>query len=145
MQTRHGRCLCGQVRYAFDPQGVTDQSHCHCESCRRAVSAAMASFLTIRDSAWRWTGTQHPARFGSSPGVERLFCSTCGSPIAYRTATSPGETDFHAMTLDALDAYAPTAHTFWSEKLSWLHLNDDLPRHSGDQDTPSIAKTRPQG
>lgn len=145
MQTRHGRCLCGKVRYAFDPQGVTDQSHCHCESCRRGVSAAMASFLSIRNSAWRWTGMQQPACFASSPGVERLFCPTCGSPIAYRTAASPGETDFHAMTLDAPEAFAPTAHTFWSEKLPWLHLNDELPRHSDDPGTASIAKAGPQG
>ena len=125
-----GRCLCGAVRYEFDAARVLWRGHCHCESCRRSCSAPMTTFFGVADGHWRWTGAA-PRLFRSSPGVERRFCGDCGAPMAFNSEKAPGETHFYAASLDAPEAFRPGFHVFWREKLPWLHLNDELPRHSG--------------
>ncbi|WP_170317592.1 GFA family protein [Paroceanicella profunda] len=124
---RHGHCLCGAVGFEWDgpPNWV---GHCHCESCRRATGSPLTSFVGVPDSTWRWTGTA-PARFASSPGVERLFCPTCGAPIAYRAERFPGETHFHLALVDDPAGLTPTAHFHWKERVRWLaHAEDGLAR-----------------
>jgi hypothetical protein len=120
-----GRCLCGRVTYRCDLAPLW-QTHCHCESCRRATASPFTSFFAIPDGGWRWTGAA-PATYASSAGVTRSFCGTCGTPMAYRTDTLPDETHFFAATLDHPELFAPTSHDFWEERLPWVHLSDGLP------------------
>ena len=124
-----GRCLCGAVRYEFEGR-PNWAGHCHCESCRRATSAGVSSYFGVSNERWRWTGAA-PAAFASSPGVERLFCGRCGSPVAYRSAARSHETDFHAMTLERPDAFSPAFHVFDAERVGWLPIADGLPRWPG--------------
>ena len=120
-----GRCLCGAVAWAADAEPLW-QSHCHCASCRRATGSAFASFAGMADGHWRWIGLP-AAVFRSSPGVERHFCSTCGTPMAYRSTTSPDEMHFHAGTLDRAQDFAPESHDHADERLPWVRLADGLP------------------
>jgi hypothetical protein len=125
----HGHCLCGAVRFTFDPAGVLWRGHCHCESCRRATSSPFTSWLTVRNSAWRWTGSA-PEIYRSSIAARRYFCPTCGSPMASATTQRPNETDFYAASLENPADFAPESHAHFAEKLPWVHLSDKLPRHS---------------
>ena len=121
-----GRCLCGALRYRCDAEPIW-QAHCHCESCRRATASAFTSFFAVRDGQWEWTaGT--PASYASSPGVLRNFCPRCGTQMAYRNQILPGEMHFYAATLDVPDAFQPTRHDFWAERMPWVHLSDGLVR-----------------
>ena len=45
--TTTGRCQCRAIEYQFtgEPKWVM---HCHCESCRRAVSSAVATYVGVR-------------------------------------------------------------------------------------------------
>ena len=90
----------------------------------------MTATWSLRATAWRWVGDP-PTEFRSSPGVVRLFCGTCGSPMAYRSERWPGETGFYAASLDDPAGFAPESHSFWSERLPWLSLSDDLPKYDG--------------
>ena len=54
--------------------------------------------------------------------------------MAYVSADRPGETDFHAASLENPADFAPDAHVHFDEKLPWIHLSDDLPRHSAGID-----------
>ena len=126
MLERKGRCLCGHITYKFDPDAVLWQSHCHCESCRRACSAPMTTFFGVRDTAWRWSGGR-PSVFASPAGVERFFCPRCGSQMAYRSDQSPGEIHGYAASLDRPELAEPTSHDHWDERLPWLPLSDSLP------------------
>lgn len=121
-----GRCFCGATRYRIDAP-VLFQVHCHCESCRRATGAAMASWLGARMDAFHWL-TQPPLTHTSSPGRHWDRCATCGSPLAYRTSRFPDEIHLHAATLDAPETFIPEEHVHWDEHLPWLHLADRLPR-----------------
>jgi hypothetical protein len=122
-----GRCLCGQVRYAFDAGKVRWRAHCHCESCRRNCSAPFTTWFGVPDTAFRWTGAE-PSRYESSQGQARFFCRACGTPMAYRSARFPDEIHLYASSLDDSSGFQPTGHVYWSERVAWVHLADDLPR-----------------
>ena len=128
-ETVHGRCFCKAVRFEIDLP-IKWCVSCHCESCRRTSSAAYATFISVPDGQWRWTGAE-PAVFASSEGVERRFCGTCGSPVAYRNAKLPDEIHFYLAALDDPEAFAPERHVFLQDKPGWVHLGDDLPKLHG--------------
>lgn len=121
-----GHCLCGTVSFACDAAPLW-QSHCHCQSCRRATASGFTSFLGVADGHWRWSGTA-PVPHASSPGVRRDFCATCGTQMACRSDRFPGECHVYAATLDDPSADAPTGHVHTAEQLPWVHLADGLPR-----------------
>ena len=122
-----GHCLCGAVGYRFD--GAPNwQAHCHCESCRRNCSAPFTSYFAVSHGKWRWTGAL-PALYRSSPGVNRHFCATCGTPMAFEGAKWPLEIHFYAASLADPAAYAPTLHVNWNEHLPWVVLADGLRVH----------------
>lgn len=122
-----GRCLCGAVGFRFEPTAVRWRGHCHCESCRRNCAAPFTTFFGVADDGWAWEGTE-PAVYASSDHAERLFCATCGSPVAYRSTRQPGETHFYAAALEDSSGFVPEMHFHWSEHVAWVHLSDDLPR-----------------
>ncbi|MCH7570537.1 MAG: GFA family protein, partial [Deltaproteobacteria bacterium] len=66
-----GGCLCGDVRFyaSGPPRRVT---HCHCDMCRRAVGAVVATFATFKSSRVDWRGQL--ARYDSSDRAWRGFC-----------------------------------------------------------------------
>lgn len=100
---------------------------CHCEDCRRAASADYVSWFGVDRASVVWSGSRSIYR--SSPKVQRSFCPICGSPLSFETEIFPDETHLYAVTLDDPSVYEPTAHIFWSERLSWVRVRDDLPTH----------------
>jgi hypothetical protein len=124
---KRGHCLCGEVSFEYDgPESWV--AHCHCESCRRATSSAFATFFGVPRAAFRFTG-RAPAVYLSSPGVRRLFCSNCGSPIAYDADRYPAEIHFYAACLEDSRGLAPQGHVHWAERVPWVELGDHLPKY----------------
>ncbi len=127
MTKTRGRCLCGAVSYEY--QGPENwRGHCHCESCRRSTGSPFTTFLGVPRGAARFTG-RAPAVYRSSPGVERLFCATCGSPLAYQSERWPDEIHFYAASLEQPEGFVPQFHVHWAERLPWIELADDLPKY----------------
>lgn len=117
---RNGHCLCGRVR--FEARGAPRFiSNCHCETCRRASSAPSVTWAGFRDDCITIEGDSL-ASFASSPGVTRMFCGACGSPIAFRGARWAGETHIPVCAFDAPETMAPESDHFESEKLPWAAL-----------------------
>jgi len=116
-----GRCRCGSVSYLCEAAPIW-QSHCHCESCRRATGGLFGSYVGALDGTWRWTG-ELPAVYQPGGAVERSFCLICGSPIAYRSAEFPGQIHFLAGSLTDVTAFAPAHQSFPEEAMEWLPLN----------------------
>lgn len=73
--------------------------------------------------------------YGSSPGVERGFCPTCGTQMIYRADIWPDETHLMAMTLDDPDTFTPQAHYHWAERVAITVSTDDLPKYAGSEDS----------
>jgi hypothetical protein len=125
---KRGRCLCGEV--SFEYEGAENwRAHCHCESCRRATSSPFTTFFGVPRTAFRFTG-KAPAVYESSPGVRRLFCAACGSPMAYDADKYPHEIHFYAASLEDSRAFSPQAHAHWAEKVPWIEVADDLPKYA---------------
>jgi hypothetical protein len=144
MPTTRGHCLCRALAYEFDgePKWV---AYCHCESCRRATSAAVATYLGVKLEQFRYLQGD-PASYQSSPGVWRYFCPRCGSPMAYTADRYPGEVHLHIGTLADPNQFKPRGHVFAAEQLSWFEIADNLPRYAalgGKGVTPLRRGPRP--
>lgn len=125
MTTTKGHCMCGAIQYAFDgtPKWVM---HCHCESCRRAASSVVATYVGVRTEQFRWLSAE-PAHWESSPGVKRYFCARCGAPVAFTGARWPGEVHLFHGTLADPSLWPPTGHAYIGERVPWFEVHDELP------------------
>ena len=132
MDKLSGKCQCGSVTWS-SPGPILWAVHCHCESCRRANSAPIVSFFGVPRSSVVRKG-EMTIRC-SSEGVERGFCTRCGSQVLYENEIWPDETHLYAATLNDPELFEPTAHVHWEEKVSWLEISDNLPKHPGSGDT----------
>ena len=122
-----GGCRCGALRYraAGAPLWVT---HCHCADCRRSSGAPVSTFVGVRAGGFAFVAGA-PSSHESSPRVTRTFCGACGTPLTYEAAVYPGEVHIMAGSLDAPEALAPERHVFVRERLPWVAIGDELPRH----------------
>jgi len=127
MDMKKGRCLCGRVTFEYRGPEIWG-GHCHCESCRRATSSPFTTWFGVPRSACRFTGSE-PSVYRSSPGVRRLFCSNCGTPIAFESDRWPDETHLYAASLEDARDFAPQFHVHVAEKLPWVKLADGLPQY----------------
>ncbi len=125
-----GHCYCGAVK--FEINGDSDWvGHCHCESCRRQSGSVMTSFAGFNPQQVVFTGAT-PARHATADGVTRSFCAECGSPVAYESADRPDEIHLQLGLFDDLERLVPQNHSFYEEKVSWLHADEHLPRADWD-------------
>lgn len=103
-------------------------SYCHCRDCRRQSGAPVMAFVGFKETDLTWHGAPQTWRAG---GVERSFCSHCGSQIGYRDDKLPGEVYLSIGFMDEPENYPPRLHAFEKRRLPFLHIVDDLPRHDG--------------
>lgn len=123
--TCEGGCGCGAVRFTARAE-PTWRSYCHCADCRKATGAPVAAFVGFAEEAVTFTGeARHSFRNGP---IERSFCGRCGSPLDYRDENLPGEIYVHLGVMDEPERFAPTLHAFESQRLSYLKIDDGLPR-----------------
>jgi hypothetical protein len=123
-----GHCLCGAVKFAYEGEPKWTLN-CHCESCRRATSSPMATWISVPLSAFRFTAAK-PNYYASSSGVRRGFCGKCGSPLTYQNETIPDEIHLLAVALTDAGKVQPTAHVFVEDQLPWFDAADELPRYT---------------
>ncbi len=121
-----GKCLCGAVRWQATGAPVTI-NYCHCEMCRRASGAPVVAWATFLFSAV--TFTPGPVWRRSSEKAQRAFCGNCGSPLAWRGDNSSQTIDLTIGTADRPDTLVPTEHIWTENSVSWLKIDDPLPRH----------------
>ena len=62
--------------------------------------------------------------YESSPGVGRAFCGNCGTPLTWEG--DGGDlgpiVELHISTFDNPDALVPSAHAFYSERITWMDI-----------------------
>lgn len=125
-EMHEGGCLCGRIRYRATGR-PTQPSHCHCETCRRASGAPFVSWATFAASDFVFVaGT--PARYDSSAIACRRFCRDCGTQLTFQFHRSPERIDVTLASLDRPEAIAPLDHIWTRRQISWIRLDDGLPR-----------------
>src|SRR5439155_26276413 len=123
-----GRCLCGDIRYEYRGAPLKIL-HCHCESCRRHTSSAVATAVCVVRDGFRYTCAE-PITYESSPGVRRTHCGRCGSPMTYESDRNPNQVDIYVGTLDDPAAAVPSYHVHVEEQLPWFEIADASPRYA---------------
>ncbi|MEM7171325.1 MAG: GFA family protein [Pseudomonadota bacterium] len=130
-ETLTGGCMCGAVRYEVigAPSRVL---HCHCESCRRHTGAPAATLAVFRAEQVAFSGADRKV-YDSAPNVGRAFCPDCGTSLTWeRDFEQEGRLcALHISGFDDPEALPATGHSFYSERLSWFDIADELPRHAG--------------
>ncbi len=119
-----GGCLCGAVRFTAegDPRRVT---HCHCTMCRKAMGSVVATFATFARDRVSWEGER--ALYESSDIGWREFCPRCGSSLTYNYRPRPERIYVAMGCFDDPSAFPAGFHDFRADKVSWLHVDEDLP------------------
>ena len=130
-----GQCLCGALRYRFDP-GNALVDYCHCKRCQRWSGAPVTAWAQVPVAQFEITAG-HAKAFQSSPLHQRHFCGGCGSSVYM----SGGETIGILLgTLDDASSLIPTGHGWTSDRISWFKIDDHLPH--GPKDAPHDANGR---
>lgn len=122
-----GHCLCGSIAFTVsgNPLWV---AHCHCQSCRRNTGSVAATFIGYHPSQVIFK--QDTRQFyASSPDVQRGFCPCCGTPVSYESSRWPEEIHLYLSLMESPEDFQPTSHVHTAEKIPWLTLDPDLPKH----------------
>ena len=125
-----GSCLCGGVKYEAVGSLIM-MARCHCVQCRKASGAEFATNGSVATEHFRVVaGKELLARFESSPGQFRVFCSRCGSPMFKEDVNRPYQVRLRLGCLDSDLQQTPLLHVFVSEKPTWSEITDDLPQYA---------------
>lgn len=127
-----GGCYCGDIRIRATGQPIY-VSYCHCRDCRKSSGAPVTVFVGYRRSQVETRG--EPGIYNSSPGIQRSFCTVCGTPISYEDDRLPEEVYLTVGVFDEPEQFEPWLHGWTSQSLSWLRTEDDLPRYEGTSRT----------
>jgi hypothetical protein len=124
----NGHCLCGNIQFQIEGEPVWS-GYCHCESCRRITGSVVTSWIGIKDTDLVFTRGR-PVKFEVA-GIDRGFCSTCGSTLTYEANRFPNYIQVHIGALDNPNSIKPLAHVHFAEKIEWFDVDDQLPRFEG--------------
>jgi hypothetical protein len=121
-----GRCLCGRVRFEINGQ-LGPVIHCHCSMCRRASGSCFATNASVRKEDFRiLSGHDLIKEYESSPGNQRAFCSTCGTPLYGTFSDLPLVRRVRLGTLDIAQGAKSVAHMWTGSKSDWFEITDAL-------------------
>ena len=135
-----GGCLCGAVRYEAT-RAPNDVSYCHCRMCQQHFGNPVGTYAAFADGDLRFTKGS-PKVFRSSEFGQRGFCAKCGTPLTFQYLRKPDRISVTIGSLDHPEDFPPTVHWGIESRISWLHIDDDLPRHRTEDD-PEMAEFGP--
>jgi hypothetical protein len=122
-----GSCLCGAIAYRVTLP-LVDAGYCHCRLCQRASGAPVVAWLTVPVAGFAYTKGR-PVEFRSSAHGRRELCGACGTPLAFRSVSSPATVDVTLASLDDPGSVAPQYHIWRRSRIPWFETSDALPRH----------------
>lgn len=140
MSTISGRCLCGAATYSAETDPIM-VAICHCEDCQRQSGAPYSlnvaidrTVLTVEGDSIRTYET-----VGEDTGQprERIFCSTCGSPLMSILAEAPDMAFLKAGTLDDKSWLTPEIEVYTSSAQGWVHAEDGEERGLFERSIPT--------
>lgn len=132
-----GNCLCNGVCFRILCELEPIQI-CHCSQCRKAQGTPFATNTPVKETAFQLdSGAELLKSFEASPGKQRVFCSTCGSPIYSKKDALPRVLRIRAGLINEPLSSKPAAHFYTDSKANWWPINDDLPQSEVAYDPPN--------
>jgi hypothetical protein len=123
--TREGGCLCGAVRFKAEGEPLNVRI-CHCRTCQKAMGSPFFARAVFDQRALTVEGDT--GRYPSSEMVDRVFCKTCGSRL-FAWRKNPAVAGVAIAAFDDRNAFSPNEHTWVSDKMDWVRLDDGLPQY----------------
>ena len=115
-----GSCLCGAVRYEIDGP-IEHTSNCWCTMCQKQHGAASGPYANVATRALRFVqGAGMLTRYASSPGVERTFCTVCGSTLTWQAEATRERIGITLGTFDTPYEGKVTRELYVEDKPGWL-------------------------
>ena len=122
---REGGCFCGAVRFKAEGEPLNVRL-CHCRTCQKAMGSPFFARAVFDQRALTVEGDT--GRYPSSEMVDRVFCKTCGSRL-FAWRKNPAVAGVAIAAFDDRNAFAPNEHTWVSDKMDWVRLDDGLPQY----------------
>ncbi|MCX4188360.1 GFA family protein [Methylophaga sp. OBS4] len=124
-----GSCLCQQVQYQIDGT-LGPVFFCHCSKCRKANGSAFAANALINTAEFSLLSGQDALNeFESSPGVFRVFCKHCASPLYSRRDAQAEQIRLRIGSLDTPLGELNVTHIFVGSKADWFEICDSYPQY----------------
>ena len=124
-----GSCLCNGVQYEIKGE-LGDILQCHCQKCRKANGSAFAVNAAVSTTSLTLLkGKELLGEYESTPGVFRVFCKQCASPLYSRRPNMPELLRLRIGTLDTKIEGKPSSHIFVGSKAEWHDICDDIPQY----------------
>lgn len=134
-----GGCLCGGVQFRIASE-IAPVQVCHCSLCRKAQGGPFATNTPVNTRDFELLrGADLLTVYASSPGKQRVFCRTCGSPIYSSKDSLPGVIRVRAGLINEPLAVRAAAHFYVGSRANWWEINDDLPQFEA-----ALPPTTPQ-
>lgn len=112
---RHGRCLCGAVR--FQASVATAMQACHCTQCQRWTGGGPLYVARVRNLDLK--GEEKIKTYHASEWGERANCEVCGAALYWRMRGKP--VGFVAVgLLDDQSGMTVTEEIFVDNRPDWM-------------------------
>lgn len=114
-----GSCLCRQIQFKIEG-GFENFFLCHCKYCQKDTGSAHAANLFSTKAKLEWIAGQDHVQSFTLPGTKhkKSFCQECGSAVP-SLQMDGNLLVVPAGSLDNKMTMTPTAHIFYSSKVSW--------------------------
>ena len=123
-----GSCLCGVVRYEFEPP-ADRMVQCHCSRCRKSRSAAHSTQIFLPAEQFHWLSGEDNISSYKVPDARHFapsFCKTCGSVMP--RVIPGGPAIIAAGSIDGDPGIRPQLHIFVASGAPWFRISDSLPQ-----------------
>lgn len=136
-----GSCFCGAVAFEVTLPTLFC-GHCHCSMCRRIHGAGYVTWIGVKDAQFRFvSGEDKLTVYQSSDHGRRSFCQVCGSTMFCISSHQPDVIDIVLANLHAPIDREPQAHYYFSDRVGWVPLGDELPRFGGETGNEPLPHT----
>ncbi|NAW55831.1 MULTISPECIES: GFA family protein [unclassified Vibrio] len=123
-------CQCGQVSYQLHAKPLKVLA-CHCRECQKLATAPFSVTAVVDAQDIEFSGEMGSwsrlADSGNHNGAK--FCTGCGNRIYHINPEQPHliKLKLKPVARESEMLFAPTAHVWVSEKVSWFELPAGVP------------------
>lgn len=133
-EIHHGGCACGAIRFRTTGRPLR-VGLCHCMDCRKAHSAAFASFVAFDANAvllaaadGSSVSNERVGFWDNGRGYHRHFCRACGSRL-HGTIEGNQEIELHLGSFDEPNIWTPSYELWVTRRERWLGQIEGSPTH----------------
>lgn len=121
-----GGCHCKVIRFKTNTKPFWVGA-CYCIDCRKISGAPYMVWAGYKTEDVKFLQGELK-QYSSSEKVERSFCESCGSPFLYQYKENKEKIFIAAGSFDDASDFVIQKHIWVSQKLSWVHISDNLPQ-----------------